>query len=63
VFYDYRTNVDAYSKWQAWMREQQPHLLVIWGKYDLSFDPSEPEAIAATYRMLRFMCLTPVISR
>jgi pimeloyl-ACP methyl ester carboxylesterase len=26
------------------MREKQPRLLVIWGKYDLSFDPSEPEA-------------------
>jgi pimeloyl-ACP methyl ester carboxylesterase len=25
------------------MREKQPHLLVIWGKYDLSFDPGEPE--------------------
>ena len=44
LFYDYRTNVDAYPKWQAWMRETQPRLLVIWGKYDLLFDPSEPEA-------------------
>ena len=44
LFYDYLTNVEAYPKWQAWMREQQPRLLVIWGKYDLSFDPSEPEA-------------------
>ena len=25
------------------MRENQPRLLVIWGKYDLSFDPGEPE--------------------
>jgi pimeloyl-ACP methyl ester carboxylesterase len=44
LFYDYRTNVEAYPKWQAWMREQQPRLLVLWGKYDLSFDPGEPEA-------------------
>ncbi|HWO37733.1 MAG TPA: alpha/beta hydrolase [Candidatus Acidoferrum sp.] len=43
LFYDYRTNVDAYPKWQAWMREKQPRLLVIWGKHDLSFDPDEPE--------------------
>ncbi len=43
LFYDYRTNVDSYPKWQAWMREEQPRLLVIWGKYDLSFDPGEPE--------------------
>src|SRR5438034_9593018 len=44
LFYDYRTNVDAYPQWQAWMREQQPRLLVIWGKYDLSFELSEPQA-------------------
>ena len=43
LFYDYRTNVDAYATWQAWMRENQPRLLVIWGKYELSFDPGEPE--------------------
>jgi hypothetical protein len=34
LFYDYRTNIDAYPKWQAWMREKQPSLLVIWGKDD-----------------------------
>src|SRR5438128_965536 len=44
LFYDYRTNVDAYPTWQAWMREKQPRLLVLWGKYDPSFDLSEPEA-------------------
>ena len=43
LFYDYRTNLDAYPKWQAWMHEKQPRLLVIWGKYDLSFDLGEPE--------------------
>ena len=44
LFYDYRTNVDNYPKWQAWMREKQPRLLVLWGKYEASYDPSEPEA-------------------
>jgi pimeloyl-ACP methyl ester carboxylesterase len=44
LFYDYRTNVENYPKWQAWMRDKQPKLLVIWGKYELSFDSSEPEA-------------------
>ncbi len=43
LFYDYRTNVDAYPKWQAWMQKAQPRLLVIWGRYDLSFDSGEPE--------------------
>src|SRR5882724_8738255 len=44
LFYDYRSNVAAYPSWQAWMRKTQPRLLVIWGRYDLSFDLSEPEA-------------------
>ena len=43
LFYDYRTNVENYPKWQAWMQKSQPRLLVIWGKHDLSFDPGEPE--------------------
>jgi pimeloyl-ACP methyl ester carboxylesterase len=44
LFYDYHTNVASYAKWQAWIREKQPRLLVILGKYDSSFDISEPEA-------------------
>jgi pimeloyl-ACP methyl ester carboxylesterase len=36
--------VENYPKWQAWMQQKQPRLLVIWGKYEASFDPSEPEA-------------------
>jgi pimeloyl-ACP methyl ester carboxylesterase len=44
LFYDYRNNVAAYPAWQEWMRRIQPRLLVIWGKYDPSFDISEPEA-------------------
>jgi pimeloyl-ACP methyl ester carboxylesterase len=47
LFYDYRTNVDAYTTWQAWMRRTQPRLLVIWGKHDLSFDPGEPQRYRA----------------
>ena len=44
LFYDYRTNVASYPTWQAWMRQNQPRMLVLWGKYDLSFEISEPEA-------------------
>jgi pimeloyl-ACP methyl ester carboxylesterase len=43
LFFDYRTNVEAYPKWQTWMQKTQPKLLVIWGRHDLSFDPGEPE--------------------
>lgn len=44
LFYDYRSNVKAYPVWQAWLQKTQPRLLVLWGKYDLSFELSEPEA-------------------
>jgi pimeloyl-ACP methyl ester carboxylesterase len=37
LFYDYHTNVAAYPAWQAWMRQHQPPMLVVWGKYEPSF--------------------------
>ena len=44
LFYDYRTNVASYPQWQAWMRQRHPRLLVVWGKYDPSFQATEPDA-------------------
>lgn len=44
LFYDYRTNVASYPAWQAWLRKKQPHTLVIWGKYDPSFQVAEVAA-------------------
>jgi len=38
LFCDYRTNVDSYPKWQTWIQKEQPRLLLIWRKHDLSFD-------------------------
>ncbi len=43
LFYDYRANVAAYPKWQAWLQRTQPKLLVLLGKHDPSFDIGEPE--------------------
>lgn len=37
LLYDYRNNVDSYPRWQAWLRERQPKMLVLWGRYDPSF--------------------------
>jgi len=37
LFWDYQTNVAAYSKWQDWLRRYRPPTLVLWGKYDPSF--------------------------
>ena len=36
-FYDYRTNVDLYPKWQAFLRERQPPTIIFWGQDDIFF--------------------------
>jgi pimeloyl-ACP methyl ester carboxylesterase len=40
LFYDYRNNLAQYSRWQAYFREHQPPMLVIWGKNDPFFGPA-----------------------
>ena len=40
MFYDYRTNVPLYPKWQKYFREHQPPTLIVWGKNDFIF-PAE----------------------
>lgn len=40
MFYDYRTNVPLYPKWQKYFREHQPATLIVWGKNDYIF-PAE----------------------
>jgi pimeloyl-ACP methyl ester carboxylesterase len=44
LFYDYRTNVASYPTWQKWLQKTQPRLLVLWGRYDPSFQVAEAEA-------------------
>ena len=44
LFYDYQTNVASYPCYQQWLREHQPRLLVLWGKYDPSFVVAGAEA-------------------
>jgi len=43
---DYRTNVASYPRWQNWLREVQPPMLVVWGKYDPSFTVAGATAYA-----------------
>ena len=44
LFYDYRTNVDLYPKWQAFLRERQPKTILFWGQDDVFFTPEGGEA-------------------
>lgn len=37
LFYDYRTNVEMYPKWQEFLRQYQPKSLIFWGQNDLFF--------------------------
>jgi pimeloyl-ACP methyl ester carboxylesterase len=39
LFYDYRTNVPLYPRFQAFFRKYQPPTLIVWGKNDLIFPP------------------------
>jgi pimeloyl-ACP methyl ester carboxylesterase len=44
LFYDYRTNVDLYPEWQAFLRENQPKTIIFWGQTDIFFTPEGGEA-------------------
>lgn len=40
LFYDYGSNPSLYPQWQEYFREQQPPMLIVWGKNDEIF-PAE----------------------
>jgi pimeloyl-ACP methyl ester carboxylesterase len=44
LFYDYRTNVELYPKWQKFLRDRQPKTLILWGQDDVFFTPAGGEA-------------------
>lgn len=44
LFFDYQNNLKAYPIWQKWLRDHQPPMLVIWGRYDPSFTIAGAEA-------------------
>jgi pimeloyl-ACP methyl ester carboxylesterase len=46
MFYDYRTNVAEYAKWQKLFRKSAPPTLIVWGRNDNIF----PEAGAHPYK-------------
>ena len=43
-FYDYRTNVTLYPKWQAFLRDRQPRTIIFWGQDDIFFTREGGEA-------------------
>ena len=57
LFYDYRTNVDLYPVWQAYLRAYQPPTLVVWGKNDPIFPAQGAEPFKRDLRNLEFHLL------
>ena len=47
LFYDYRTNVPLYRRWQALLRERQPETLIFWGQGDIFFTPAGGDSYLA----------------
>jgi len=47
LLYDYRTNVELYPKWQAFLRKHAPRTLIFWGQNDIFFTPAGGEAYLA----------------
>jgi len=47
LFYDYRTNVARYPRWQAFLRERQPATIIFWGQNDMFFTPEGGDAYLA----------------
>jgi pimeloyl-ACP methyl ester carboxylesterase len=47
LFYDYRTNVPLYPKWQAFLRERQPETIIFWGQDDIFFTREGGDAYIA----------------
>ena len=45
LVYDYRSNVKAYPQWQAYLRQQHPPVLVLWGIFDPIFSVEGARAI------------------
>lgn len=44
LFGDYKSNVALYPEWQAYLRDNQPPVLAVWGKNDPFFAPVGAEA-------------------
>jgi len=45
LLYNYATNIAEYPKWQKWLKETQPKMLLVWGSNDPFFPLAAAEAI------------------
>ncbi|MEN0053803.1 MAG: alpha/beta hydrolase [Mucilaginibacter sp.] len=54
MFYDYRTNVELYPKWQQYLRTHSPEMLIVYGKNDYIFPVAGAEAYKKDVKNLEY---------
>jgi len=54
MFYDYQTNVVLYPQWQQYLRDNNPEMLIVYGKNDYIFPVSGAEAYKKDVKNLEY---------
>lgn len=54
LWYDYQNNLKLYPEWQQYLRDNQPPLLVVWGKNDEYFPESGAEAFKKDVKIVDY---------
>ncbi len=54
LLYDYQNNLKLYPKWQKYLRDYQPPLLIVWGKNDAFFPESGAEAFKKDVKVIDY---------
>ena len=57
LFYDYQNNIELYPKWQQYLRDYQPPMLIVWGKNDAFFPDSGAHAFKKDVKSIDFNVL------
>ena len=54
LFYDYRTNVVLYPQWQQYLRDNNPEMLIVYGRNDYIFPVAGAEAYKKDVKNLEY---------
>ena len=57
LFFDYQNNVKQYPQWQQYLRDNQPPMLLVWGKNDAFFSAPGAEAYKRDVKNIDFNIL------
>ena len=57
MFFDYQNNLKRYPQWQQYLRDNQPPILIVWGKNDAFFPAAGAEAYKRDVKDIDFNIL------